>query len=181
MVLVNENANFTIFIPFITLITSFIICMQASEQNCAIETLWCVLTTRILRVLNKFCTLSKWIIQNISDITGDYWGYKVIFMHVTWRLLVWRKWKKIYSSLLICRFVRIWFWFTPWKNQNHPRINWFLYQKSFILMILNPNKRVQFITLNFNVPASRVMKGTGTDAGPTPSSLNASTRTLYWR
>ena len=57
-------------------------------------------------ILNQFCTRTERIIQSISDISRDYWSYKFLFIHGTWRLLFWRKWK-IYSSLLICRFVRI--------------------------------------------------------------------------
>ena len=44
-------------------------------------------TTRIEQVLNKFGTRSEQIIQNIYDIIWDDWGYKVILIHGTWRLL----------------------------------------------------------------------------------------------
>ena len=56
------------------IIASFIICMQATVQDCATGgSLHCALrTTRIVRVLNKFCTRSERIIQNISDISRDY-------------------------------------------------------------------------------------------------------------
>ena len=40
-----------------------------------------VRTTRILRVLNKFCARSEQIIQSISNISWDYSGYKVFFFY----------------------------------------------------------------------------------------------------
>ena len=58
-------------------IGSFIICMQAFVRDCAIGgSLHGALrtTTRIVRVLNKFCTRSERITQNISDISREYWA-----------------------------------------------------------------------------------------------------------
>ena len=51
-----------------------------------------------------------------------------------------KKMNNIYSSLLICRFVRIiWFWFSPWQNQNHFRKSWFSIKTIQMKMILNQN------------------------------------------
>ena len=50
--------------------------MQAPVLDCAIGgSLHCALrTTRIVRVLNKFCARSERIIQSISDISRGYRG-----------------------------------------------------------------------------------------------------------
>ena len=62
--------------------------MQAPVRDCAIggslhgacdgeftaTALRYLRTTRIVRVLNKFCTRSERIIQSISDISQDYRG-----------------------------------------------------------------------------------------------------------
>ena len=60
-------------------------------------------TIRIVRVLNKFFTRSERIIQNISDII------EVIksFLYMEHEDYYFGKNEKIYSLLLICRFVRI--------------------------------------------------------------------------
>ena len=59
---------------FYNLIASFIIYMQASLWDCAIfgSLHGALRTTRIERILNKFCNRSDRIIQNVSDISWDY-------------------------------------------------------------------------------------------------------------
>ena len=51
--------------------------MQAPVRDCAIggSLHGALRTTRIVRVLNKFCTRSEQIIQSISGISRDYSGY----------------------------------------------------------------------------------------------------------
>ena len=53
------------------IIASFIICMQAPVRDCAIggSLHGALRTTRTARILNKLCTRSERIIQNISDIS----------------------------------------------------------------------------------------------------------------
>ena len=77
-------------------------CMQAPVRDCAISgSLHGALrTTRIVRVLNKFCTRSEQIIQSISDISRYYrglnhynaWNFKTIIL---------KKMKK-YTYLQVC-------------------------------------------------------------------------------